>query len=126
LPCAARDALQLAGDEIERLVPRDRDERLAAPALAAAGARLAEGAGEVAGADHRPADARRIVERARYRAADRRRLGVVGGRRQRADAAVCDLDVEAAPVIRGRHGARLLGAIGHGLSFVWREGAYTR
>src|SRR5262249_17250687 len=89
----ALDARELAGDEIERALPRYRHE-----ALAAAGVGAARPVLEIAFAHHRAGDAGRRIDRRRHRLDQRRWIGIAWERLDADEAAVLDLGEERAPV----------------------------
>ena len=89
----ALDARKLAGDQIQCTVPRHRDERLAAAALAVPAAVL-----EPAFARHRLRDASLRMHRRRYRLDHGRGIGVVFEGPHADDAAVLHLGEKSAPM----------------------------
>jgi hypothetical protein len=93
VPVLTLDAPKLTGDEIERTLPADWHETLAATAFA-----RAPSAGEKALAHHRRGDAVRRMHSLRDRLDQRRRIGVTLEWPDADDAPVADLGVEGAPV----------------------------
>ena len=95
----APDAGDLLRDQIDRPVPVERHEGVAAPAFAAV-------AVEPAAPRRRPVDARAMMHGVRDRGHDGRRLGVLGERQRARDAPACGLGPEGAPVravVEDRH-----------------------
>ena len=86
------DALQFRRDEIDRALPLDRNEPVAAAAAIGAGATL-----EPAAPERRPGDPRAVRQRGGNVAQQRRRVGVAR-MRHNFDAAVADQHREGAPM----------------------------
>ena len=84
---------ELARDQVERALPADRDERLAAAALAMAGTLR-----EPALPHHRPGDAGRRMDRGRDGVDQRRGIGIMLERPHADDPAVLHLGQEGAPM----------------------------
>ena len=87
------DACKLTGDEVERALPADRNETLAAATFT-----RARSAGEKAFAHYRRGDAVGRMHGLRDRLDQRRRIGVACERLDADDTPVADLGVERAPM----------------------------
>src|ERR1051326_6565029 len=110
----AAHAAELAGNEIERLVPRHRHEALAAAADAIAGAALAP-----ALAHHRLRHPQLGMHRRRHRLDPRRGFRVVLERPHADDLAVLDLGQKRAPM------RMMADELGHGMCLVGPESLST-
>ena len=118
-PVPVIDAAQLAGEQVERLVPGDRHELVAAAAFVGARAAL-----EPAAADHRPGDARPVRHRGRD-VAEKNRGGGIARMRHDLDARCSFTSTEKAPQCElcGKPLLGFMGRISHAGSAIATVGA---